>query len=876
MDLAPGDTLGPYEILARIGAGGMGQVYRARDTRLRREVAIKVSAERFSERFEREARAVAALNHPNICTIHDVGPNYIVMELVEGEAPQGPLPLELALNYARQIGSALEAAHEKGITHRDLKPANIKIKPDGVVKVLDFGLAKLDWVASEQAEDSPTLSMAATQAGLILGTAGYMSPEQARGKKVDRRADIWAFGVVLYEMLVGKRLFKGDDVSETLASVIKEEPKWDRAPVQVRRLLQSCLEKDPKNRLRDMADAWRLLDDPAVTNAQSSSRLGKAGWIAAGVFLIAAGVALWAPWRTPPPAPEPMRFQIFAAEKSYLGSGYGNNSVSSYPIMSPDGRRMAFIALSTDLTDITGSRRLWIRALDAVDAKPLPGTEGVLGAFWSPDGRFIAFASNGKLRKIDAFGGPSQPICDLINPTAVTGTWNAEGVIVFSVGNGVLQRVSSAGGVPIDITSLDPKRAETFHARPTFLPDGQHFIYFRNAGPENSGVYVGALDAKPAEQSSQRLLAGVTGADFVLSPGTRLGHLLFLRDSTLMAQPFDIRTFQLSGDVVPVAEMVGSASSNGYFSSSANGILAFRGGTGDLHHLTWYNREGKAIQTAGQPGEYNSLAISPDGTRVAAQRTESQGNNLWLIEFARSAAKRFTIDPGVDSGPVWSPDGSRIAFASNREGALNLYMRPAGGIGGDETLVKNNNPKYVDDWSRDGKFLIYADQDPKTKRDLWVLPMEGDRKPAVFLQTDFNESEAKFSPDGHWVVYESDASGHLEIYVRPYPATGSGSESLVSTGGGSQPRWRHDGKELFFFSGGGKLMAVDVTTGATFKAGVPHLLFQAPIFGSGISSEILRWDVTSDGQSFLINTVPEENVSAPITIVLNWQSALKK
>ncbi len=636
----------------------------------------------------------------------------------------------------------------------------------------------------------------------------------------------------------------------------------------MRRLLQSCLEKDPKNRLRDISDAWRLLDDPPSSRA----REGGVSWLwptIAAASLLGAGAALWAPWRTPPSEPEPMRFQIFAPEKVNFSSGFGNNSVSSYPIMSPDGRRMVFIADAN-------TRGLWIRALDAVEAKPLPGTEGVMGAFWSPDSRFIAFGANGKLRKIEVSGGPAQPICDLINPTAVTGTWNRAGDIVFSAGNGVLQRVSSGGGVPSDITALDPKRAETFHARPTFLPDGKHFVYFRGGGPENSGVYVGALDAKPAEQSSQRLLASITGADFVPPASAGSGHLLFLRDSTLMAQPFDTQTLQLSGEAAPVGEGVGSNVSIGYFSSSANGILAFRGASVELHQLSWYNRQGKALETAGQPGDYNSLAISPDGKQVAAQRRESQGNNLWLIEFARSAAKRFTIDPAVDSGPVWSPDGSRIAFASNREGVLDLYMRPAGGIGGEETLVKNNNPKYVDDWSRDGKFLIYAEQNPKTKRDLWVLPMEGDRKPAMFLQTEFNESEAKFSPDGHWVAYESDESGKIEVYVRPFPKNGSGSELVVSNGGGSQPRWRRDGKEVFYFADGGKLMAVDVTTSPALKIGVPHLLFQAAIFGGGLSNEILRWDAASDGQRFLINTVPGENVSAPITVVLNWQAGLRK
>ena len=409
MPLSAGEKLGPYEIISLIGKGGMGEVYRAHDLRTRRDVAIKVSTERFNERFDREVRAVAALNHPNICTLYDVGPNYLVMEFIEGEAPQGPMPLDEALRIAHQIGAALEAAHEKGITHRDLKPANIKIKPDGTVKVLDFGLAKVSVPAGTSSEDSPTLSLAATQAGVILGTAGYMSPEQARGKPVDKRADIWAFGVVLYEMLVGRRLFKGDDVSETLASVIKEEPKWDQVPIQARRLLQSCLEKDPKKRLSDISGAWRLLDQEP--QAARPDYLGRwAGWIAAAVFFLAALAAWRSPRRTAAPAPSPMRFQIPAPEKSFFGSTIGSISTGAYPVVSPDGRRMTFLASAADGT----TSRLWVREFDSLEVRPLPGTEGALGAFWSPDSRLIAFASAGKLKTIEASGGPPQSLCDLV------------------------------------------------------------------------------------------------------------------------------------------------------------------------------------------------------------------------------------------------------------------------------------------------------------------------------------------------------------------------------------------------------------------------------------------------------------------------------
>ena len=424
---------------------------------------------------------------------------------------------------------------------------------------------------------------------------------------------------------------------------------------------------------------------------------------------------------------------------------------------------------------------------------------------------------------------------------------------------------------------MDSKRGEILHIRPSFLPDGRHFVYFRAAAnAENSGIYIGSLDAKPEEQNTQRLLATNIAADLILSPDATQAHLLFLRNGALMGQPFDIAKLQLTGEPVQVAEAVGnSSSSNGYFSSSANGVLAYRAGTAILT-LTWFSRQGKELGTVGQPGDYSTLALAPDGTQLAVERAENQNDDLWLIEFARNSTKRFTFGFLVNVGPVWSPDGTHVTFSSTRDGANALYRKPSGGVGNEEILVKNDDLKYADDWSPDGRVLIYSDQAPKTKRDLWILNTEGDRKPSVFLQTEFNESEAKFSPDGRWVAYESDASGKFEVYVRPFPATSSGSEILISSGGGSQPRWRRDGKELLYFSNGGKLMAVDVTPSPTFKAGVPHLLFQAPIFGGGISNEIFRWDMTSDGQRFLINTVPEDKASAPITVVLNWQAALKK
>jgi hypothetical protein len=533
----------------------MGRVYRAQDTRLGRAVALKISRVEFNARFEREARAVAALNHPNVCTIHDVGPNYLVMELVEGSAlsdliKEGPIPLEEALRIARHIADALEAAHEKGIIHRDLKPGNIKIKPDGTVKVLDFGLAKLRPVEAApgtKPEDSPTISMAATSAGMILGTAAYMSPEQARGKVVDKRADIWAFGVVLYEMVTGRRLFEGEDVTETLALVIKGEPKWDGIPANVRRLLKSCLEKDPKHRLRDIGDAWGLLEEAPAASAASRQQLGPGAWaLAAGAVCIASALA-FVHFREKPATAEVVRFQISLPPQTSFTFGV--------PHVSPDGRRLAYLA-----GNAAGRTQLWVRSLDSFESRPLAGTEGAFNtAFWSPDSRTLGFVLDGKLKKVEASGGPPQTVCDLPVAAAVpgqrgtfrAGAWNGDGVIIFGTASTGLWRVSATGGPIVAITRLDPSRKELFHAGPEFLPDGRHFLYER-LGPDSgdAGIYLGSLDLKPEQQSSDRLLTSASSVIYVPAGdvSSTVGHLLFSREGSLLAQAFDLRRLKLAGE----------------------------------------------------------------------------------------------------------------------------------------------------------------------------------------------------------------------------------------------------------------------------------------------------------------------------------------
>jgi eukaryotic-like serine/threonine-protein kinase len=910
--LAPGTQLGPYRIEALLGAGGMGRVYQSHDTRLGRTVALKLSRVEFNARFEREARAVAALNHPNVCTIHDVGPNYLVMELVEGPTledriKEGTIPLEEALRIARQIADALEAAHEKGIVHRDLKPGNIKIKPDGTVKVLDFGLAKLrpiDVAPGTKPEDSPTISMAATSAGMILGTAAYMSPEQARGKVVDKRADIWAFGVVLYEMVTGRRLFEGEDVTETLALVIKGEPKWDGIAANVQRLLKSCLEKDPKRRLRDIGDTWRQLDEAPATTVASRSRVGIAGWIVAlGAVAVAAALA-FENFSEKPPSAEVMRFQIPLPPQM--------NFMFATPYLSPDGRQVAFLSANAE-----GRTQLWVRSLDSLESRPLAGTEGVFNtAFWSPDSRFLGFVAQSKLKKVDVSGDSPLTVCDLPVVAAVpgqsgtfrSGAWNRDGVILFGIANSGLWRVSAAGGPPTEVTRLDPSRKELFHAGPDFLPGGRQFLYERQGtNAEYNGTYLGSLDAKPEQQSTRRLLSNAFGAVYVpaVGRGSSDGHLLFTREGSLMAQSFDLRRLKPAGEAVSIVQgMFFAGIGPRPFSASMLGVLAYRTvgfseHDGTITQLTWFDRTGKMLATAGDRGQYNSLALSPDGTRVAVSRVSPEtargrsgraAYEIWVYDFARGSSTRLTSDPASDWLATWSPDGRRIIFSSDRGGSVfNLYRKAADGAGSEDVVFSSNEDKSVQDWSRDGKFLLYSvamngrrSFFPTASHDLWVLPLTPvnptGNQPEPYLKTEFNESQGRFSPDGRFVAYVSDASGRYEIYVQPFP-TAFGSKTIISTAGGVSPRWRSDGKELYYISADSKMMAVEVSTSPIFKAGIPRPLFQAPIWGGGTFHNVTRYDVTADGKRFLINRVTADaatSAPAPITIVLNWTALLKK
>jgi Tol biopolymer transport system component/predicted Ser/Thr protein kinase len=880
-----GETIGSYRIVAKLGAGGMGEVYRARDTKLDRDVAIKVLPAALAQdperlaRFEREAKVLASLNHPNIAQIYGIEDRALVMELVEGETLHGPLSLETALNYEKQIADALEAAHEKNIIHRDLKPANIMITPAGVVKVLDFGLAAVAQSSDpSNPANSPTLTISPTRAGMILGTAGYMSPEQARGKPVDKRADIWAFGVVFFEMLTGQRLFEGETVSDTLAAVLKTEPDLNRVPVKVRRLLRSCLEKDPKKRLRDIGDAWGLLDESeGATTAPSPSRLSMTGWIAAGVVtVIAAGIA-FVHFREKPPVAELSRFQIpMPANLHFPGP-------TAAAEVSPNGRKLAFPARGAD-----GKPRLWIRSFDSLDARLLPGTEltGNPAPFlWSYDSRFIAFLSSDyKLKKVDISGGPAQTLCDAA--TVGGGSWSPDGTILYgSFTGGVVMRVSAAGGTPTALTALDPARHERTHAFPKLLPDGRHFLYFRaSSTPANSGIYVGSIDAKPSEQSTKPLLANeIFPQYYVPSPRSGTGYLLFYRDGTVLAQAFDPSKLELSGDPVPIAEQVGSTGGSGFFSASTNGVLTYVEGNGGAGNdqLSWFSREGKNLGTVGEPGIFSSSALSPDGKQAAVSRFDLQqarSSNLWLFDLVHGGvATRFTFDASQDTSPVFSPDGSRIVFMSLRDGTANLYQKFTNGAKNEEPLLKSAENKIPYSWSEDGRFLLYTVQTAKTKGDIWILPMEGSTKePILFQATEFNESMARFSPDGRWIAYESDESGRFEVYVREFLLGSDGKAEAtgkhqISNGGGGVPQWRGDGKELFYVSGDRRtFMSAEISTKPVFQSLPGKILFQLPAAVSTIP------DATGDGKRFLVAMPVAQSGAQQFTIVQNWQAGLRK
>jgi Tol biopolymer transport system component len=891
MSLTSGTKLGPYEIQSALGAGGMGEVYRARDTRLDRTVAIKILPAHLSDnaeakqRFDREARAISSLNHPNICTLYDVGHqdgvDYLVMEFLEGETladrlARGPLPPEQVLKYAIEICEGLEKAHKTGVIHRDLKPGNIMVTKAGA-KLMDFGLAKATPASAPPTSSltmtvsDPSAGQPLTARGTLLGTFQYMSPEQLEGAEADARSDIFALGAVLYEMATGKRAFTGKTQASLVAAILAAEPQpisalQPMSPPTLDRVVKVCLAKDPDERFQSVHDLELQLKwiteggsqagvpAPVAARRRRSQSLA---WSAAAVLAIALAAVGFVHFREKPPAAAaPVRFQIAAPENTSLG-----------PIinLSPDGRKLAFYAAG----------RLWVHFLESEESRDLTAADG--SPFWSPDSRFIAYPFDNKLRKIEATGGPPQTLADLAVGNWGAGAWNQDGVIVFGTWKGLF-RVPASGGVPEQITATDPARLERSHYCPSFLPDGKHFVYIRaSAAGEKSGIYLGSIDDKPDQQNSKPLVVSNWGPVYAPSSDPGSGYLLFLRDGTLMAQPFDNRRLELKGQPTPVAEQVGDngGGTGGYggFSASANDVLVYWRGGGD-RQLTWFDREGKVLGTVGEPGDYRDLALSPDGTRVAFRKRSGQISNIWLLDLSRGTSTRFTFGSTLDSTPIWSPDGKSIIFKSGND----LYEKLASGVKDAELLLKSSTLPHADSWSRDGRFLLYDVRDPKTSFDLWLLPLQGDKKPIPFLVTEFTEAAGRFSPDGHWVAYLSDESGHIEVYVRSFAmnsagtAVEAGSKWQISNEFSVDPRWRGDGRELYYTAQSGQMMAVEIATKPEFRPGKPQPLGFATERGNSSGT---FWDNTADGQRFLVSA-SKNNKPEPYTVVLNWQAALKK
>jgi eukaryotic-like serine/threonine-protein kinase len=890
MSLAPGNRLGPYEVIAPIGAGGMGEVYKGRDTRLDRFVALKVlptdiaAHPELRQRLEREARAISSLNHPHICALYDVGQqdaiDYLVMEYVEGETlaarlTKGPLPFAHALRTAIEVADALDKAHSSGIVHRDLKPANIMLTKAGA-KLLDFG------IALQQVLDGPegvTRDAAAlTGDGRLIGTLQYMAPEQMEGKLADERADLFAFGMVLYELLTGRKAFQAPtDRGLIAATVDRNTPPPSTfdptVPPDLDWTVARCLARDRDERwqtARDLrAELERIADAAATGVPRAAERMRRTvlGWIVAAGALAALGAVATLHFAESVPPAAPVRFAVLPP------AGHNFEPSSGFAALSPDGQRLAFVA-----TGPVGRRLLWVRALDALTALPLGGSDDASFPFWSPDGRVLGFFAAGKLRRINADGGDLRTIVDA--PEGMGGTWNRDDVIVFAPakGDGPLYRVSASGGAAVPATTLFAR--EIGHVAPQFLADGRRFLYVVEADGLTLGV--GSLDSTTgkhmrADDWTKRL--GRTGGGTIIRYAS--GYLLFVSDGALVAQKFDVDRLQFEDDAVMLVSNFSTPEVTQFsgFAVSDGGVLAHRAVT-VRHHLVWFDRHG---QTQGAPFpilEHGEPSLSPDDKRVAFLRLDPKTqSDIWLWDVLRNSTTRLTFDAADDWLPLWSPDGARIAFASQqRFGVPNvcqLYVKPSDGAAGERLLLETPGDTHPDDFFPDGKSILYDTRDPVTKQDLWVLPLSAQPKPIPFLRTTFNEGQGQVSPNGGWIAYTSDESGTWEVYAQPFPPTGG--KWQISTSGGAEPRWSRNGKELFFIGGNRKLMAAGVSVrGSGLEVGAATALFDMPILGplAGRTAWQKYYAVASDGQRFLIKTGNEETSASPLTVVVNWRSAL--
>jgi serine/threonine protein kinase/Tol biopolymer transport system component len=883
--LAPGTRLGPYEVIAQIGAGGMGEVYKARDTRLDRVVAVKVLAAQladdahFRDRFAREAKVISALDHPHICTLYDVGTDsgaaYLVMQYLDGEPldarlRKGALPLGQALHYAVQIADALDRAHRAGIVHRDLKPGNIMLTKAGAV-LLDFGLAKATTsvAAPRGLSMLPTTPANLTAQGTILGTFQYMAPEQLEGREADARTDIFALGAVVYEMFTGKKAFDGRSQASLTSSIMSADPPpltnvLSAATPALDHVVKRCLAKNPDDRWQTAGDVMRELkwiaDAPvpvAITPsgvAKRNRRFGNASLVANLALVVALAVIAATYFRRVPADSHVYRSTILATLTS-------DPNAATRLSLSPDGRRLAFIGL-----DANGNNLIYVRALDGLAAQPLSGTAGAQTLFWSPDGRFLSFAADNKLKKIDATGGDVLVLCDA--PGSAVGSWNQFDVIVFTRG-GPLFRVSAAGGTPSPVTTLDVKAGETAHVHPFFLPDGRHFLYLAQvSGGVPHGIYLGALDST----ERTRLVERGSNAQYAQ------GALLFLQGTTLMAQPFDAGRLALAGDAKPLAaEVQVSETSNllrtGTFSVSNAGVLVYAADPSGGSDLVWFDRAGRELGRLGDRAKYMDVMLAPDGAHAAVSVMDATATrDMWIYDLTRGVRNRLTSDPEDDLDAKWSPDSTRVVFGSRRNGHLDLYMKAANGVGAEQLLVADDVDKYPQSWSPDGRFLLYVAVGGSTgAQELWVLPLTGtNRRPFRFLQTRFSTGTGQFSPDGRWIAFRSNETGRFDVYIVGF--LDPGEKWPVSTGGGNLPRWRRDGREIFYVGPGNVLMSADVTAGgARVDVSAARRLFQVrPV------TPRYYYDVSADGQRFLVNTAVESSASIPVTLLVNWPDLLKK
>jgi serine/threonine-protein kinase len=895
MAILPGKRLGPYEILSAIGAGGMGEVYRARDTRLDRIVAIKVLPAHLAdepdrrERFEREARTIASLNHPHICVLHDIGrqdgTDFLVMEYLEGETLaqrllKGPLPLEQVLQYAIEIADALDKAHRKGITHRDLKPGNIMLTKSGT-KLLDFGLAKLrqDAAPAIPLSQLPTATAkdAVTQEGTILGTLQYMAPEQLEAKEVDGRTDIFAFGAVVYEMATGKKAFEGMSKASLIAAILDREPPamsslQPMTPPALDRVVKKCLAKEPEKRWQAAGDVcdelkWIVECGPQVTSLPASPAKGihvlgrRALFLSVGTLLLVAfvtGLTIWNLKPSPPPPQRPISRTVITLPPGQQLAGLEDGPAVA---LSPDGTHLVYVARQG------GTQQLYVRAMDSLEAKPIPGTEGAINPFFSPDGQWLGFFAGNKLKKVLASGGAALNLADALQARGAS--WGSQGMIAFSPTAGSpLQQVSDTGGTPQPLTRLD--KGETTHGWPEFLLGGKTVLFAAGANGVN---WTNARVAVQSVGTGERrdLIQGGMHPRYAPS-----GHLVYAQGGSLMALPFDPQRLAVMGAAVPVVESVLQSASTGaaQYSLSATGSLVYVSGSvqSAQRRLLWVNRNGAEQPVPAPVRAYQTPRLSPDGRRVAVNIVEEE-TQVWLYDLSRETLTRLTFEGNTNAYPVWTPDGKRIAFYSNKDGPTNIFWQLADGSGGLERLGTSQSPQVPRSWSPDGQLLAFHENNLTTKKDIWVLRLS-DRKAEPFLRTPFNEGGPVFSPDGHWLAYISDESGRPEIYVQPYP--GPGGKWQISTEGGNEPSWNRNGRDLFYRSGN-KMMAVEVTTQPTFSAGKPKVLFVGQYLAVQAGLTGTAYDVSPDGQRFLMvkETEPSTSVTQ-INVVLNWTEELKQ